>query len=158
MTIINEPQFWRMQLHPALSGKKAQAATDQCLDQRRIGLDFEDDNVGDLRSISRSDLKKQKNYYDFCELMEIGDIVLISLSNAPYALVRVVGEYKYSTDPDRAGLWCSHHRKVDVLAYYDAACEDRLPKATLPTTKALQPINPKGTFYRFVQAWVGLTA
>ena len=158
MTIINEPQFWRMQLHPESQkqGEKKKH-TDQCIAQRRIGLDFEDDNVGDLRSISRSDLKKQKNYYDFCELMEIGDIVLISLSNAPYALVRVVGEYKYSTDPNRAGLWCSHHRKVDVLAFYKG-CEDLLPKAKLPTTKALQPIKQSGQFYRFVQAWVGLTA
>ena len=154
---INEPQFWRMQLHPARQdSQEIKEYTDLCLESRRIGLDFEMDGVGDLRNVNREDLGEQKNYYGFYELMDFGDIVLIAI-NRPYALVQVVGEYKYSVEPDRAEVWCPHHRKVNLLAYFDDWKDELPPADKLHTSKAIQPIlDTTGDFYKFVKAWLEL--
>ena len=155
---INEPQYWRMQLHPATSGVDAEQFTNQCLKARRIGLDVASElKCGDWRNATRSQLGEFKFYYDFYEIVDIGDIVLIALGTVPVALVRVIGEYKYSPEPDRAEVWCQHHRKVEVLGYYKD-CADKLPPVPGRASRAIQRINPKGAVYRFVQAWVGLTA
>ena len=157
MTINNEPQFWRMQLHPECDTyEEKKKCTDLCLEQRRIGLAFAKEGVGDLRSTEKSTLGSQDGYYDFYDRMEIGDIVLISLSNKPYALVRVIGEYKYSADLHLINVWCPHHRRVDLLAHFDKH-EKQLPLAkNMPTTGALQRIKQSGDFYDLVKAWLEL--
>ncbi len=157
MTIINEPQFWRMQLHPKCeTPEEKKECTDMCLAQCRIGLDFEIQDLGSLQDVAPSALGSEKGYYGFYSRMAIGDFVLITIGDMPYALVKVAGDYEYSADPNSAGIWCRHHRKVDAPAYY-ADYEDRLPKDKFPSTKAIQPVDDQaGKVYKFVDAWVVL--
>ena len=150
-------KFWCMQLHPD-AGEATDEYTRQCLDAGYIGLDFKPEHkLGDLRGVDRDNLEDQSHYYDFYERMDIGDIVVVVLGNKPVALVKVVGEYKYSPNPsDKVKIWCSHYRKVEILSYYNDDLDAKLLKGkqfvALGTIQIVNPENEKR--YPFILEWL----
>ena len=148
-------KFWCMQLHPNAS-EVADERTRECLEAGYIGLDFEH-KLKDLRSETRESTPAETNerhYYDFYELMDIGDIVAVVLRNKPVALVKVIGEYKYTPNPPgKVGIWCSHYRKVEILSDYKDVAQ-KLPDSPLKASKAIQIVNPTSQqHYPFILEW-----
>ena len=150
-------KFWCMQLHPNAS-EVADERTRECLEAGYIGLDFKSEHKpGDLRGTTRDNLGSQGHYYDFYEIMDIGDIVAVVVSNKPVALVKVAGEYKYSPEPNKkAGIWCSHYRKVEILSYYNDDLDAKLLKGEqFVFLRAIQIVNPTNKQrYPFILEWL----
>lgn len=105
--------YWRMQLHPSES-LSAMAHAVQSVAAGFIGLDFASDK-GDMRRANPADVKPgERDYFDFADRMQIGDIVLVVVHHFPFALVTVSGEYNYiaRAEPE-IGVWFRHFRRID---------------------------------------------
>ena len=153
----NEPQYWRMQLHPNDS-ENSMFYTVQCLAHGYIGLDF-GEAMGDLKTEDISQLPpSEKLFVQIESPMKSGDIVLVMSHNKPVALVKVIGEYvfinEYLKDHLKFPAWCSHFRPVQVLSYYaDWAGEPELAKKLI-MSNTIQPIDKQdGLFYQLVDKW-----
>lgn len=146
--------FWRMQLHPAESGK-AMAHAVQSVSAGFIGLDFYED-PGDLTKVRQDAIPQgQRDYWDFANKMAKGDAVLIVVHNFPFALVTVDGDYNYIRTPDpKIGVWFRHFRAIKNPRYY----ADRVTNAhnweDLTMTDAISILNDsESKSYKLIKSW-----
>ena len=149
----NEPQYWRMQLHPNRS-KHSMFYTVQCLANGIIGLDFGKETKN-LKIANTSILpRNEKRFVPFATEMKSNDIVLIMSHNKPLALVEVIGEYVYIAGYRQSPVWCNHYRPAKVLSYYADWRGGTEYLNDIGKSSTIQKINDQaGSFYRFVNKW-----
>ena len=149
--------YWRMQLHPDES-ESALKSTVESLSHGYIGLDFSRE-VGDLTKVPQSDLpENQKTYYAFANEMAVGDWVLISVHNFPFALVRVNGQYNYiRSHASEIGVWFRHFREVDDITYFGDVMQTDVRKwEQIPMPATLTPLRQSSTeSWQLIERWLG---
>ena len=149
----NEPQYWRMQLHPN-DPDNSMLYTVQCLAHGFIGLDFGKETknleIADISLLPPS----EKRFVPFAKEMKSGDIVLIMSHNKPLALVKVIGEYVYIAGYRQSSVWCHHYRPVKVLGYYADWGGGTEYLKSIGKSSTIQKIEKQtGPFYKFVDEW-----
>jgi len=147
--------YWRMQLHSSDS-EHATRHTFRCLAAGYVGLDFHAD-VGDLMKVEREAItpSTQRHYHDFAWKMEDGDFVLVVVRNEPFALVRVAGEYNYTTTPSTLGVWFRHFRAIgrDSMAFWDDRRGRSQSADHAPMAGTLQIVNPGTLACDVIEDW-----
>jgi hypothetical protein len=147
--------YWRMQLHPD-DPPNAMRHTFECLAAGYVGLDFQRD-PGDLLKIERTAItpSTQQHYHDLALKMADGDLVLVVVRNAPFALVTVRGEYNYTTAPSTVGVWFRHFRAIarDSIAFDADRPGDLRTTDHAPMVNALQVVNPGTLAFDQIETW-----
>jgi hypothetical protein len=148
--------YWRMQVHPGKS-KNPFKDTVECISAGYIGLDFhKNKSVPHLFTVPKEKLPKdQQHYWAFAHEMKIGDRVLVFAHNIPLALVRVAGEYEYSTAPE-IRVWFRHLRQIDDIRYYWDCPIDLKKWEHIPMAETIAPLrNPEADSFQLIKKWLG---
>jgi predicted ATP-binding protein involved in virulence len=123
--------YWHMQLHP-----------DDPIQKNEL-------NILEKTSLIGLGDWKTDQVNDFIKVMDIGDIVLIRRGRLPLALVEVVGEPLYETQPNKELDWFVHRRKVKILEILDKEKFDfPQPRGTLKKS-----INKTTATYNYINNW-----
>ena len=147
--------FWRMQLHPAETGRSIRYTIDS-LSAGYIGLDFTRD-PGNLMEAKVKDLPEaQRDYMDFATVMQRGDWVLVTAHHFPFALVKVAGDYNHIHQPEpKLGLWFRHFRKVIDIHYYADYETNAHDWSQFRMTDAIALLSdPAGQSYKLMARWL----
>ena len=144
---MNNPnrQYWRMNMHPDnLGGRAKFTKTMQCLGQGVIGFYQE-------QSSPPTKAKTGK----FGNVVKVGDVVMVMLSNKPFAVVEVTSECRMIDEPKKLGLWCHAYREVKMLSTY-LDWQKFVEDETLVHSTGIQRINISGgdAFARVLKQWL----
>ena len=146
--------YWRMQLHPGDSENAIKHSIDS-LTAGFIGLDFSRD-IGDLSKKTRDSLPiNQHDYWDFANVMEKDDTVLIIAHHFPFALVTVDGRYNYiKRRAPELGVWFRHFRRVkDVKFFADYITDAHSWQRLTMTDTISRLIDSNSSSYQLIVEW-----
>ena len=151
--------FWRMQLHPS----ESENAVEYCVNSLAtgyIGLDFKEE-TRDLGVLKKEDIPAgQRDFWDFANLMNKGDWVLIVAHHFPFALARVAkenGDYNFirHSSKKEIGVWFRYFRKVDRVFYYADYQTDVRKWDQIRMTDTISPLKDETSkSYRLISKWL----
>ena len=109
--------FWHIQLHPDDKAGWPPERIKRILEETSyIGMGEWDEGERQIR--------------DFCDELDIGNIVAVRSGTTPIALVEVIGEKEYVSNPNQELDWFQHRRKIKILDFYKQDYNFYIPKAT----------------------------
>ncbi len=125
--------YWNMQLHP-----------------NDMNWGREKELLENHKLIGLGDWEEETNQQEqFESTMSEGDIVLIRRGQSIIALVKVIGKYVYSNEPEEL-IWFERRRKVEILDWYKDEYE-----LNVSARKTLEKCASKDTdTYKSILKWI----